>query len=152
MLCRYGDLQLVDSTFLKNNESYPLTLSVGIDGQYRSCILGQALLFDATEPCFAFYLSAEREILGNRINPPNIIMSDEERAFLSAQESIIPSAIGLRCDWHFSANISDKLGGHSHKSELSNKFYAVRMAPTEESFEQVCLILNCHIMKIIVVF
>ena len=133
----------MDSTFLKNNENYPLTLSVGIDGQYRSCILGQALLFDATEPCFAFYLSSEREILGSRVNPPTIIMSDEERAFLSAQESIIPTAIGLRCDWHFSGNISDKLGGHERKSDISSKFYAVRMAKTEKEFDEV-LLFNAH--------
>jgi histone-lysine N-methyltransferase SETD2 len=101
----FPDILLMDCTYNTNRYNMPLLHIVGKTpiNMYFSC----AFCFMAAEgeEDYFWVLSAFKELVWEDLQPPSVIVTDDEKSLIQALNLVFPSVPQLLCTWHIQKNI-----------------------------------------------
>jgi hypothetical protein len=111
MMKEFGDIILFDSTFKTNRFNFNAILFIGIDSNYKTFVLGGAIVDEETAECYDFVLSTLRTMLGEQCaHKIRVVVTDQ--AVSVSRESLhhaFPFGKHILCRWHVMKNIRDNL-------------------------------------------
>nr|XP_017227596.1 PREDICTED: protein FAR1-RELATED SEQUENCE 5-like [Daucus carota subsp. sativus] len=121
----FGDVVAFDTTYLTNKYDMPFAPFVGVNHHGQSILLGCGLVSNEDTITFVWLFRTWLTCMFG--NPPNAIITDQDRAMQNAIEQVFPKARHRWCLWHIMKKIPEKLKGYkeydSIKFQLQNVVY-----------------------------
>ncbi|HKQ22499.1 MAG TPA: hypothetical protein VJS91_10700 [Nitrososphaeraceae archaeon] len=133
---KFHDVVIHDNTAKTNRYEMALSLFVGIDNDFKTRILAQALTKYETQADYEWILHCTLEATNNL--SPLVLFTDGDPAMIAAVHVVYPQTRHLLCIYHIIENIKkkarSKLHGEMAKSFIED-FYHMRNSYTQDQFE-----------------
>ncbi|CAB4400644.1 unnamed protein product [Rhizophagus irregularis] len=133
---KYHDVIIHDNTAKTNRYDMALSLFVCIDNNFKTRIVGQALIKYETQAAYEWIFQCMLESVDNV--SPKVIFTDGDPAVIAAIRVIYPQTQHLLCIYHIVENVKkkakSKLHGDSVKKFVED-FYHMRNSYSQEEFE-----------------
>ena len=133
---KFRDVIIHDNTAKTNRYEMALSLFVGIDNNYKTRVLAQALTKYETQADYSWVLQCTLEATNNL--SPIILFSDSDPGMIAAVQVVYPETRHLLCIYHIVENVKKKARSKLH-GEMVNKFvedfYHMRNSCNERQFE-----------------
>ena len=123
---QYHDILLLDCTNRTNRYKMPLLNIGGSTGMNTTIQLALVFMKSETESDYVWALLALREIFGEE-DPsvyPRVIVTDKERALISASHNVFPQISLILCRWHIGKNVLKACKKHFETEEAWDTFYS----------------------------
>ncbi|KAK9755916.1 hypothetical protein RND81_01G059200 [Saponaria officinalis] len=132
----FGDVVSIDTTYFTNKYKVPLVLFVGVNHHIQPTLLGCALIADGTVYTFLWILQTWLIAMGGR--PPQVVLTDENKALRTAIAEVLPESRHFFCLWHILEKIPKRfVNVNLCLEDFMKKFTkCVYMSWTEEKFEK----------------
>lgn len=85
---------------------------IGATGMNTILQLALVFLSAETEEDYTWALTSLRDMLGPDGHSPSVIGTDQERAFISACQTIFPQVHHILCRWHVGKNVPKSCKKH----------------------------------------
>ncbi|KAM0949220.1 putative transcription factor FAR family [Dioscorea sansibarensis] len=119
--CHYfGDVVLLDTTFLIGKFGVPLASFVGVNNHGQHVLLGGCILSNETRRTYVWLLRAWLSCMSG--HKPNAIITDQCKAIGEAVAKVFPNSHHRQCLGHIMKRIPEKLGGHAAYKEIKRAF------------------------------
>ncbi|CAB4429007.1 unnamed protein product [Rhizophagus irregularis] len=122
--------------FLGNKYEMALSLFVGIDNNFKTRVLAQALTKYETQADYIWILQCTLKVTNNL--SPRVLYTDGDPAMLAAVQVVYPQTRHLLCIYHIAENIKKKAKALLRNDMVQNfieDFYHMRNSYTEYQFE-----------------
>lgn len=133
---KYHDVVIQDNTAKTNRYEMALCLFVGIDNNFKTRVLAQALTKYETQADYSWILRCTLEATDNL--SPLILFTDSDPGMIAAIQVVYPGTRHLLCIYHIIENVKkkakSKLHGEMIKSFIED-FYHMRNSYNEYQFE-----------------
>ncbi|KAG9444363.1 hypothetical protein H6P81_015703 [Aristolochia fimbriata] len=130
----FGDVILLDTTYLANGYDMPLASLVGVNHHGQSVLLGCGLLSSGSTENYTWLFKGMLECMSGW--PPIAIITDTSKALLDAVAQVFPQAQHRLCLWHVMKKIPDKFKAFGEYREIKCAMKkAVYGCLTVEEFE-----------------
>ncbi|KAM6588590.1 hypothetical protein CsatA_011195 [Cannabis sativa] len=103
----FGDVLGFDTTYMTNEYNKPLTVLIGVNHHFNTCIFGFALLLHEKLPSYRWLLQKFLECHGDK--KPNVVVTDQDVAMKQAIMEHMPDVTHRLCAWHLNTNASKKV-------------------------------------------
>ncbi|KAM6578129.1 hypothetical protein CsatB_029966 [Cannabis sativa] len=103
----FGDVLGFDTTYMTNEYNKPLTVPIGVNHYFNTCIFGFALLLHEKLPSYCWLLQKFLECHGDK--KPNVIVTDQDVAMKQAIMEHMTHVTHRLCAWHLNTNASKKV-------------------------------------------
>ncbi|KAM6556164.1 hypothetical protein CsatB_003183 [Cannabis sativa] len=103
----FGDVLGFDTTYMTNEYNKPLTVLIGVNHHFNTCIFGFALLLHEKLPSYSWLLQKFLECHGDK--KPNVVVTDQDAAMKQAIVEHMPDVTHHLCAWHLNTNASKKV-------------------------------------------
>ncbi|XP_060961031.1 protein FAR1-RELATED SEQUENCE 5-like [Cannabis sativa] len=103
----FGDVLGFDTTYMTNEYNMPLTVLIGVNHHFNTCIFGFALLFHEKLPSYSWLLQKFLECHGDK--KPNVVVTDQDAAMKQVIVEHMPDVTHRLCAWHLNTNASKKV-------------------------------------------
>ncbi|KAM6542954.1 hypothetical protein CsatB_007401 [Cannabis sativa] len=103
----FGDVLGFDTTYMTNEYNKPLTVLIGVNHHFNTCIFGFALLLHEKLPSYSWLLQKFLECHGDK--KPNVVVTDQDAAMKQAIVEHMPDVTHRLCAWHLNTNASKKV-------------------------------------------
>src|SRR6266542_5098099 len=104
---KFRDVIIHDNTAKTNHYEMALSLFVGIDNNYKTRVLAQALTKYETQADYSWILRCTLEATDNL--PPIILFTDSDPRMIAAIQVIYSETSHLLCIYHIVENVKKKL-------------------------------------------
>ncbi|GAU46502.1 hypothetical protein TSUD_285840 [Trifolium subterraneum] len=111
----FGDVISFDTTYITNKYKMPFAPFIGVNNHFQSRLLGCALLADETSNTFIWLMKTWLRAMGG--NPPNAIITDQDKAMKVAIREVFPNTRHQFCLWHILKKVPEKLSHVLRKNE-----------------------------------
>lgn len=105
----FSDTVAVDSMCLANKFEIPLISFIGINHHGQSVLLGCGFIGHESVEHFVWMFRAWLKCMLD--HPPQVIFTDQSKAFQSAISEVFPKAHHCFCAWYIMQRLHEKLGG-----------------------------------------
>src|SRR6185437_8932967 len=133
---KFHDVVIHDNTAKTNRYEMALSLFVGIDNNFKTRVLAQALIKYETQADYSWILQCTLEATSNL--SPIILFTDCDPGMIAAVQVIYPTTRHLLCIYHIGENVKkkarSKLRGEMVKNFVKD-FYHMRNSYNEYQFE-----------------
>lgn len=137
MLCHYGSVLIMDSTYKTNRYKLPLFHIIGLSPYNTTFQVAFSLLDEENEEAYKWALLQLKSIYP-RNKGPAVLVTDRELALGNAIKVVFPKAKHIICKWHVKRDIKRKLKSLSYDKEFKEELHAgwieCMEAKTEEEF------------------
>ncbi|XP_060962009.1 protein FAR1-RELATED SEQUENCE 5-like [Cannabis sativa] len=103
----FGDVLGFDTTYMTNEYNKPLTVLIGVNHHFNTCIFGFALLLHEKLPSYSWLLQKFLECHGDK--KPSVVVTDQDAAMKQAIVEHMPDVTHRLCAWHLNTNASKKV-------------------------------------------
>ncbi|XP_060961748.1 protein FAR-RED IMPAIRED RESPONSE 1-like [Cannabis sativa] len=103
----FGDVLGFDTTYMTNEYNKPLTVLIGVNHHYNTCIFGFALLLHEKLPSYRWLLQKFLECHGDK--KLNVVVTDQDVAMKQAIMEHMLDVTHRLCAWHLNTNASKKV-------------------------------------------
>ncbi|KAM6562282.1 hypothetical protein CsatB_022280 [Cannabis sativa] len=103
----FGDVLGFDTTYMTNEYNKPLTVLIGVNHHFNTCIFGFALLLHEKLPSYRWLLQKFLECHGDK--KPNVVVTNQDVAMKQAIMEHMPDVTHRLCAWHLNTNASKKV-------------------------------------------
>ncbi|XP_060972616.1 protein FAR1-RELATED SEQUENCE 4-like [Cannabis sativa] len=103
----FGDVLGFDTTYMTNEYNKPLTVLIGVNHHFNTCIFGFALLLHEKLPSYRWLLQKFLECHGDK--KPNVVVPDQDVAMKRAIMEHMHDVTHRLCAWHLNTNASKKV-------------------------------------------
>ncbi|PNY02183.1 protein far-red impaired response 1-like [Trifolium pratense] len=117
----FGDVISFDTTYITNKYKMPFAPFIGVNNHFQSRLLGCALLADETSNTFIWLMKTWLRAMGG--NPPNAIITDQDRAMKVAIREVFPNTRHRFCLWHILRKVPEKLSHVLRNNEDFKKHF-----------------------------
>lgn len=97
---QHHDILLLDCTYRTNRYKMPLLNIAGATGMNTTLQLALVFLCAETKEDYTWALTSLQDMLSPDGNSPSVIVTDRERAPISACQAVFPEAHHILCRWH----------------------------------------------------
>lgn len=136
---QHHDILLLDCTYRTNRYKMPLLNIAGATGMNTTLQLALVFLCAETKEDNTWALTSLQDMLSPDGNSPSVIVTDRERALISACQAVFPEVHHILCRWHVGKNVPKSCKKHFTTEEDWEAFYAqwnaVVNSITEEEYE-----------------
>ena len=133
---KFRDVVIHDNTAKTNRYEMSLSLFVGIDNNYKTRVLAQALIKYETQADYSWILQCTLEATDNL--PPIVLFTDSDPGMIAAVQVVYPETRHLLCIYHIAENVKKKARSKLH-GEMVNSFvkdfYHMRNSYNQYQFE-----------------
>ena len=121
---QHHDILLLDCTYRINRYKMPLLNIVGSTGKNTTIQLALVFMNSETESDYVWALLALREMSGedNSSVYPRVVVTDRERALISASQNVFPQISLILCRWHIGKNVLKACKKHFETEETWDTF------------------------------
>src|SRR5205085_3599452 len=134
---KYHDVVIHDNTAKTNRYEMALSLFVGVDNNFKTRVLAQALTKYETLADYNWILQCTLEVTSNL--SPVVLFTDGDPAMISAVQMTYPQTRHLLCIYHIAENVKKKAKSKLHGEMVNNfigDFHHMRNSYTQCQFEQ----------------
>ncbi|KAM6556737.1 hypothetical protein CsatB_003756 [Cannabis sativa] len=103
----FGDVLGFDTTYMTNEYNKPLTVLIGVNHHFNTCIFGFALLLHEKLPSYSWLLQKFLECHGDK--KPSVVVTDQDAAMKQPIVEHMPDVTHRLCAWHLNTNASKKV-------------------------------------------
>jgi MULE transposase domain/FAR1 DNA-binding domain len=131
---KYNDVVILDTTYNTNRFQLMLCVITVIDNNYKTRIVGCAIIEDETLNTYRWILDT---LLTDTGVYPGVIFTDSDPSMIQSIKEIYPDTQHLLCIFHIDLNLRKKLKGKlgNKFEEFRHKFYTCRNSLCEDLFE-----------------
>ncbi|EXX50615.1 hypothetical protein RirG_269120 [Rhizophagus irregularis DAOM 197198w] len=133
---KYHDIVIQDNTAKTNRYEMALSLFVGVDNNFKTRILAQALTKYETLADYNWILQCTLEATSNL--SPVVLFTDGDPAMIAAVQNTYPQTRHLLCIYHITENVKKKAKSKLHGEMINNfigDFHHMRNSYTQCQFE-----------------
>lgn len=132
----FGDVVMLDTSFLTNRFRMPLVSFVGVNHHGQSILLGCGLLGDEAPASYVWLFKAWLEAMSAQ--PPKALITDRSNSITAAVAEVFPGTRHRFCLCHICKKVSEKLGYlWRTQANFMKKFYkCIFDSLTEDEFEK----------------
>ncbi|KAM6579573.1 hypothetical protein CsatA_003347 [Cannabis sativa] len=103
----FRDVLGFDTAYMTNEYNKPLTVLIGVNHHFNTCIFGFALLLHEKLPSYSWLLQKFLECHGDK--KPSVVVTDQDAAMKQAIVEHMPDVTHRLCAWHLNTNASKKV-------------------------------------------
>ncbi|XP_062100370.1 protein FAR1-RELATED SEQUENCE 4-like [Humulus lupulus] len=114
-----------------NKYNKPLTIIVGVNQHFETCVFGCAMIVDETEDTYCLFLRVFLDCMGNK--KPKVVLIDNDERIGFAVNQLLSDCTHQLCAWHLGNNATKNI----KIPEFNQGFYdLIYTYYTEEGFEE----------------
>ncbi|KAF5454711.1 hypothetical protein F2P56_024357 [Juglans regia] len=117
----FGDVITFDTTYLTNAYKMPFALFVGVNHHGQSILLGCRLISNEDADTFEWLFQSWLQCMNNQ--PPNAIITDQDKAMKIAISRVFPTSRHRFCLWHIMKKLPEKFGSHCRYGEIKSTIH-----------------------------
>ncbi|KAG7980357.1 hypothetical protein I3843_05G179200 [Carya illinoinensis] len=130
-----GDVITFDTTYLTNAYKMPFAPFVGVNHHGQPILFGCGLISNEDVHTFEWLFESWLKCMNDQ--PPNAIITDQDKAMQLAIARVFPSSRHRFCLWHIMKKLPEKFGSHSRYDEIKNSLHkCVYDSLSENEFEE----------------
>ncbi|KAG2703570.1 hypothetical protein I3760_06G144700 [Carya illinoinensis] len=131
----FGDVITFDTTYLTNAYKMPFAPFVGVNHHGQSILFGCGLISNEDARTFEWLFEAWLKCMHDQ--PPNAIITDQDKAMQIAISRVFPTSRHRFCLWHIMKKLPEKFGSHSRYEEIKSTLQkCVYDSLSEHEFEE----------------
>ncbi|XP_042964815.1 protein FAR1-RELATED SEQUENCE 5-like [Carya illinoinensis] len=131
----FGDVITFDTTYLTNAYKMPFAPFVGVNHHGQSILFGCGLISNEDAHTFEWLFESWLKCMNDQ--PPNAIITDQDKAMQLAIARVFPSSRHRFCLWHILKKLPEKFGSHSQYNEIKSSLHkCVYDSLSENEFEE----------------
>ncbi|XP_040988968.1 protein FAR1-RELATED SEQUENCE 5-like [Juglans microcarpa x Juglans regia] len=117
----FGDVIVFDTTYLTNVYKMPFAPFVGVNHHGQSILLGCGLISNEDANTFEWLFKSWLKCMNDQ--PPNAIITDQDKAMKIAISRVFPTSRHRFCLWHIMKKLLEKFRSHSRYEEIKNTLH-----------------------------
>ncbi|XP_042962573.1 protein FAR1-RELATED SEQUENCE 5-like [Carya illinoinensis] len=117
----FGDVITFDTTYLTNAYKMPFAPFVGVNHHGQSILFGCGLISNEDAQTFEWLFESWLKCMNDQ--PPNAIITDQDKAMQLAIARVFPSSRHRFCLWHIMKKLPEKFGSHSQYNEIKSSLH-----------------------------
>ncbi|XP_042959355.1 protein FAR1-RELATED SEQUENCE 5-like [Carya illinoinensis] len=130
----FGDVITFDTTYLTNAYKMPFAPFVGVNHHGQSILFGCGLISNEDANTFEWLFESWLKCMNDQ--PPNAIITDQDKAMKIAISRVFPTSRHRFCLWHIMKKLPEKFGSHYQYEEIKNTLHkCVYDSFSEKEFE-----------------
>ncbi|XP_062081135.1 protein FAR-RED IMPAIRED RESPONSE 1-like [Humulus lupulus] len=127
----FGEAIAFNSTYRTNKYNKPLTIVVGINQHFETCVFGCAVIVDETEDTYCWFLRVFLDCMGNKML--KVVLTDNDERIGFAVNKLLSDSTHRLCAWNLGNNATKNI----KILEFNQGFYdLIYTYYTEEEFEE----------------
>ncbi|XP_042954662.1 protein FAR1-RELATED SEQUENCE 5-like [Carya illinoinensis] len=131
----FGDVITFDTTYLTNAYKMPFASFVGVNHHGQSILFGCGLISNEDANTFEWLFESWLKCMNDQ--PPNAIITDQDKAMKVAIARVFPTTRHRFCLWHIMKKLPEKFGSHSRYDEIKDSLHkCVYDSLSENEFEE----------------
>ncbi|XP_030483329.2 protein FAR1-RELATED SEQUENCE 5-like [Cannabis sativa] len=103
----FGEAIAFDTTYRTNKYNKPLTVVVGVNHHFETCVFGCAVLLDETEDAYIWFLRVFLDCMGNK--KPKVLLTDNDERMGFAIRHLLRDSTHRLCAWHLGNNAAKNI-------------------------------------------
>lgn len=128
---------ILDCTYKTNRYNMPLLNCSGLTPSHRTFLCCGVFLRREEQADYVWVLRALKDLLGGSYNPV-VLVTDNEKALLNAEQVVFPDANRILCRWHINKNITKNCKKWFHDeqawTEVMQDWNSIYLAPNEDEW------------------
>ncbi|XP_042983428.1 protein FAR1-RELATED SEQUENCE 5-like [Carya illinoinensis] len=131
----FRDVITFDTTYLTNAYKMPFVSFVGVNHHGQSILFGCGLISNEDMYTFEWLFKSWLNCMNDQ--PPNAIITDQDKALQLAISKVFPTSRHRFCLWHIMKKLPKKFGSHSRYEEIKSTLQkCVYDSLSEQEFEE----------------
>ena len=128
----------MDTTYKTNRYKMPLFVITGVNTLNRTFYIGFAFIHKEKITTYEWVLQQLKELYQElHLSPPEIILTDHEKALIGGIRLVFTDTVLLLCLWHIQNNVASKCKHHFNQDDweaFSKEFTAICYKQSESDF------------------